>query len=67
MASIFIHFLNISLLNEDIITQVFEADFFERAGFSAHFKILDMTRYAFLIQNRSIKRISSENPLNGRR
>ena len=33
----------ISHLNEDIITQVFEADFFERSGFFAHFKILDMT------------------------
>jgi len=67
MVSIFIHSLSISHLNEDIITQVFEADFFERGGFLAHFEILDMIRYAFLIQNRSIKRISSENPLNGRR
>jgi len=51
MASIFIHFLNISLLNEDIITQVFEADFFERAGFSAHFKFLDMACYVFVVRN----------------
>jgi len=55
MASIFIHFLSINHLNEDIIPQVFEADFFERGGFLAHFEILDMTRYALLIQNRSIK------------
>jgi hypothetical protein len=66
MVSIFIHSLSISHLNEDIITQVFEAGFFEQGGFLAYFEILDMTRYAFLIQNRPIKRISSENPLNRR-
>jgi hypothetical protein len=64
MVSIFIHFLNFSLLNEDIITQVFEAEFFERGGFSAHFKILDMTCYASLVRSRSNRRISVKNPLN---
>jgi len=52
-------------LNEDIITQVFETDFFELGCFSAHFKILDMTCYAFFVRSRSVERISSENPLNG--
>jgi hypothetical protein len=67
IVSIFIRFLNISHLNEDIITQVFEEDFFERGGLSAYFKILDMTCYTPLAQKVSIKRITFENPLNKRR
>jgi hypothetical protein len=66
MASIFIHFLGISLLNENIISQVFRVDFFERGGFSAHFKNLDMTCYVSLVRSRSNSRISARNPSNGR-
>ncbi len=37
MDSIFIRFLNIGHLNEDIITQVFEVIFFEHKGVLTHF------------------------------
>lgn len=63
MDSIFIQMTDVEEMNEDIITQAFEANFFERGGFLMHFKILGMAYYTSIVKKCYIIRSPHETPI----